>query len=110
MKKQSFDERKKNAAHGLKKSAEVEEAVRRFKSRESKRVLPLLGKKASAAALAHILRRRSGGRRPMYLARRVQRARLAGSRRFLTEEDLSRAIRATGFRLRSLRRGDRRGR
>ena len=93
---------------GFKKSGEAEDAVRRFKARQSEQVLPLLGKKAAAAAV--FLRSLSRRPRPMYLARRVQRARLSSRRRFFTEADLSRAVHTTSYHLRSLRRGERRGR
>lgn len=94
---------------GFKKSREAEDAVRRFKARQSERVLPLLGKKAAAAAAAVFLRSLSRRPRPMYLARRVQRARLSSRRRFFTGADLSRAVHTTSYHLRSLRRGERRG-
>ncbi len=95
---------------GFKKSMEVEEAVRRFQRRQSERVLPLLGKKTAAAAAGVFLRSLSRRRRPMYLARRVQRARLSSRRRFFTGADVSRAVHTTSYRLRDLRRGEKRGR
>ena len=98
------------AKRGFKKSREAEDAVRRFKARQSEQVLPLLGKKAAAAAAAVFLRSLSRRPRPMYLARRVQRARLSSRRRFFTGADLSRAVHTTSYHLRSLRRGERRGR
>ena len=95
---------------GFKKSMEVEEAVRRFQRRQSERVLPLLGKKTAAAAAGIFLRSLSRRRRPMYLARRMERARLSSRRRFFTGADLSRAVHTTSYHLRGLRRGERRGR
>lgn len=95
---------------GFKKSMEVEDAVRRFQRRQSERVLPLLGKKTAAAAAGIFLRSLSRRPRPMYLARRVQRARLSSRRRFFTGADLSRAVHTTSYHLRGLRRGERRGR
>lgn len=99
-----IDNKRRSKAH------EAEEAVRQFKRRQSERVLPLLGKKASAAMAAAFFRSLSNRRRPMYLSRRIQRARLSARQRFLTEADLSRAVHETSFRLRRLRRGEGRGR
>ena len=110
MKKHSLNSRDINDNKGIKKSSEIEEAVRRFKNREQEKVLPLLGKKASAAMAAAFFRSLSNRRRPMYLSRRIQRARLSARQRFLTEADLSRAVHETSFRLRRLRRGEGRGR
>ena len=110
MRKHSLNRYKLNDNKGIKKSLEVEEAVRRFKKRESEKVLPLMGKKAKAAAAATLLRSLSNRRRPLYLSRRIQRARLSSRRRFFTEADLSRAVHETSFHLRRLRRGEGRGR
>ena len=82
MRKHSLNRYKLNDNKGIKKSLEVEEAVRRFKKRESEKVLPLMGKKAKAAAAAALLRSLSNRRRPLYLSRRIQRARLSSRRRF----------------------------
>ena len=97
-------------SRGFKKSLEVEDAVRRFQRRQSDRVLPLLGKKAAAVATGVFLRSLSRRPRPMYLSRRIQRARLSSRRRFFTGADLSRAVHTTSYRLRGVRRGERRGR
>lgn len=110
MRKHSLNTRSINDNKGLKKSSEIEEAVRRFKKREQEKVLLLLGKKASAAMAAAFLRSLSNRRRPLYLSRRIQRARLSSRRRFFTEADLSRAVHDTSFRLRRMRRGEGRGR
>lgn len=110
MRKHSLNTRSINDNKGLKKSSEIEEAVRRFKKREQEKVLTLLGKKASAAMAAAFLRSLSNRRRPLYLSRRIQRARLSSRRRFFTEADLSRAVHDTSFRLRRMRRGEGRGR
>ena len=110
MRKHSLNTRGINDNKGLKKSSEIEEAVRRFKRREQEKVSPLLGKKASAAMAAAFLRSLSNRRRPLYLSRRIQRARLSSRRRFFTEADLSRAVHDTSFRLRRMRRGEGRGR
>ena len=110
MRKHSLNTRSINDNKGLKKSSEIENAVRRFKKREQEKVLPLLGKKASAAMTAAFLRSLSNRRRPLYLSRRIQRARLSSRRRFFTEADISRAVHDTSFRLRRMRRGEGRGR
>lgn len=110
MRKHSLNTRSINDNKGLKKSSEIEDAVRRFKKRESEKILPLLGKKASAAMAAAFLRSLSNRRRPLYLSRRIQRARLSSRRHFFTEADLSRAVHDTSFRLRRIRRGEGRGR
>lgn len=110
MKKHSFERHIIDDKQKRTRAFEAEEAVRRFKKRQSDRVLPLLGKKASAAVAAAFLRSLSNRRRPMYLSRRIQRARLSSRRRFFTGADLSRAVHETNFRLRRLRRGEGRGR
>lgn len=112
MRKHSLNTRSINDNKGLKKSSEIENAVRRFKKREreQEKVLPLLGKKASAAMAAAFLRSLSNRRRPLYLSRRIQRARLSSRRRFFTEADISRAVHDTSFCLRRMRRGEGRGR
>lgn len=110
MRKHSLNRLDINDNKGLKKTLEIEDAVRRFKKRESEKVLPLMGKKASAAMAAAFLRSLSNRRRPLYLSRRIQRARLSSRRRFFTEADLSRAVHDTSFRLRRMRRGEGRGR
>lgn len=106
MRKHPWNDRGLNDNKGIEKSLEIEEAVRRFKKKESEKVLPLLGKKATAAAAAVFLRNLSNRRRPLYLSRRIQRARLSSRRRFFTGADLSRAVHETNFRLRRLRRGE----
>lgn len=110
MKKHTFERYIIDDKQKRTRAFEAEEAVRRFKKRQSDRVLPLLGKKASAAVAAAFLRSLSNRRRPMYLSRRIQRARLSSRRRFFTGADLSRAVHETNFRLRRLRRGEGRGR
>lgn len=110
MRKHSLNTRSINDNKGLKKSSEIENAVRRFKKREQEKVLPLLGKKGVGGDGGGLFAQPFKQAQAPVSFPKDSTGQAFVPQALFTEADLSRAVHDTSFRLRRMRRGEGRGR